>query len=69
MPADAVRARLPAIEVLRGLIMIVMALNHTRDYLDSRGQEPTDLATASASALVRRGVFARLDGASLTAIT
>jgi uncharacterized membrane protein len=45
---SAVASRLRAIDVVRGLIMIVMALDHTRDYFGIR-QNPTDLATARAA--------------------
>lgn len=47
-PADTAfvpvgRLRVEAIDVLRGMAMILMALDHTRDYLGVTGVNPTDL--------------------------
>src|ERR1700744_5771388 len=40
--------RLPAIDIARGLVMIIMALDHTRDYLHIHAaQNPTDLTTTT----------------------
>src|SRR3954470_550372 len=50
------RTRLEAIDVLRGLIMILMALDHTRDFFGIPGQNPTDLATASAALFLTRWI-------------
>jgi uncharacterized membrane protein len=38
------RVRLESVDILRGVIMIVMALDHTRDFLGETGFSPTDLA-------------------------
>jgi uncharacterized membrane protein len=38
------RVRLESVDILRGVIMIVMALDHTRDFLGKTGFSPTDLA-------------------------
>ena len=37
------RARIESIDVVRGAIMIIMALDHVRDYFSNPGFEPTDL--------------------------
>ena len=42
--------RIPSIDIARGIVMIIMALDHTRDYLDnwSQNHNPTDLAATTA---------------------
>src|ERR1700737_2609075 len=37
------RVRLESVDVLRGVIMILMTLDHTRDFLGITGVNPTDL--------------------------
>jgi uncharacterized membrane protein len=49
----ASRQRLEAVDVLRGLVMILMALDHTRDYVGV-ASDPTNLATASAGLFLTR---------------
>src|SRR3954468_12276962 len=49
-------ARLEAVDVLRGVIMILMALDHTRDFFGIPGQNPTDLASASAALFLTRWI-------------
>jgi uncharacterized membrane protein len=41
--------RIEAIDIIRGLVMIIMALDHTRDFFHSTSltQNPTDLTTAT----------------------
>ena len=53
---DSRRARLESIDVVRGVIMILMALDHTRDFFGIPGQNPTDLANATAALFLTRWI-------------
>jgi uncharacterized membrane protein len=66
--------RLPSIDIARGLVMIIMALDHTRDFLhvDALAQSPTDLATTTPVLFFTRWIthlcapsFVFLSGASV----
>ena len=50
------RPRLDSVDVVRGVIMIIMAIDHTRDYFGIPGQNPTNLATASAALFFTRWI-------------
>ena len=50
------RVRLESVDVVRGVIMILMALDHTRDFFGIPGQNPTNLATASAGLFLTRWI-------------
>lgn len=50
------RTRIEAVDLLRGVIMILMALDHTRDFFGIPGQNPTDLASASAGLFLTRWI-------------
>ena len=54
--ASLERQRLESIDLLRGAIMIVMALDHTRDFFGIPGQNPTNLASASAALFLTRWI-------------
>lgn len=56
-PTPAPTARLESIDLLRGLIMVVMALDHTRDYFHFpalHGADPTDLTLTSPAIFLTR---------------
>jgi uncharacterized membrane protein len=50
------RTRIEAIDVVRGVIMIVMALDHTRDFFGMPGESPTNLASATAGLFLTRWI-------------
>ena len=49
-------ARIPAIDCLRGLIMALMALDHTRDFVLGFSPDPTDLATTTPALFATRWI-------------
>jgi uncharacterized membrane protein len=49
------RSRLESVDLLRGVIMIIMALDHTRDFFGVPGS-PTNLATASVALFFTRWI-------------
>lgn len=52
----APRARLDSVDLLRGVIMIVMALDHVRDYFAAPGVNPTDPATTTVALFFTRWI-------------
>jgi uncharacterized membrane protein len=54
--AAPVRPRIESVDVVRGVIMIVMALDHTRDFFGMPGANPTDPAGVGAALFFTRWV-------------
>ena len=50
------RPRFEAVDLLRGIIMVVMALDHARDFFGFPGDDPTDLARAGAALFLTRWI-------------
>ena len=50
------RQRVDAVDVVRGIIMILMALDHTRDYFGDAAASPTNLATTTTALFFTRWV-------------
>ncbi|HMB81937.1 MAG TPA: heparan-alpha-glucosaminide N-acetyltransferase domain-containing protein [Vicinamibacterales bacterium] len=48
--------RIESVDVVRGAIMIVMALDHTRDFFGMPGDNPTNLSRASAALFLTRWI-------------
>src|SRR5215469_15194619 len=54
--ASSSRARLESVDLLRGIVMILMALDHVRDYLGAPGISPTNLQTTTVGLFMTRWV-------------
>ena len=54
-PARPKRVRVDSVDVVRGLVMILMALDHTRDFFGSRA-DPTNVATTTTTLFFTRWV-------------
>jgi uncharacterized membrane protein len=54
--AAPARARIESVDVVRGVIMIIMALDHARDFFGVPGQNPIDLSKASAALFLTRWI-------------
>jgi uncharacterized membrane protein len=50
------RARIESIDLLRGLIMVIMALDHSRDYFGNLAANPTDLTTTTVALFFTRWI-------------
>jgi uncharacterized membrane protein len=52
----ATKHRIESIDILRGLIMLIMALDHTRDFFHSHSPNATDLATTTPTLFFTRWI-------------
>src|SRR6202167_2261408 len=55
-PVVAKRVRIESIDVVRGVIMIVMALDHVRDFFGSSGLNPTNPANTTIALFFTRWI-------------
>lgn len=55
-PLAPARPRIESVDLLRGLVMVIMALDHTRDYFGQPGISPTNLAQATAALFFTRWI-------------
>jgi hypothetical protein len=56
IPASPSRARIASVDVVRGAVMVLMALDHVRDYVTILRIQPEDLARGSAALFATRWV-------------
>lgn len=56
IPASRTPLRIPAIDILRGLVMILMALDHVRDFMSSANFDPADLGRTTIPLFLTRWV-------------
>ncbi|MBS1811139.1 MAG: DUF1624 domain-containing protein [Acidobacteria bacterium] len=56
LSAEKILPRLDSIDVLRGIVMVVMALDHTRDYFSNAMFDPTDLTKTNSALFLTRFV-------------
>jgi uncharacterized membrane protein len=52
----APRARVESVDVVRGLVMVIMALDHVRDFFSNYAGNPTDAATATGAIFFTRWI-------------
>ena len=52
----ATRPRIESVDVLRGIVMVIMALDHTRDYFGTFGANPTNLANTTVALFFTRWI-------------
>jgi len=50
------RSRIASIDVVRGLIMVIMALDHSHDFFGNFAANPTDLATTTVGLFFTRWI-------------
>ena len=54
--STTIRPRLDSIDLLRGLVMVIMALDHVRDFFSNAKFDPTDLANTNAAYFLTRWI-------------
>ncbi len=52
--APVLKQRIESIDILRGLVMIIMAIDHVRDFFHAGHPEPTDLAITTPILFITR---------------
>ncbi|MEW6405200.1 MAG: heparan-alpha-glucosaminide N-acetyltransferase domain-containing protein [Chloroflexota bacterium] len=55
-PEDALPGRIPCMDLLRGLVMVIMALDHTRDFLSNAQFSPLDLTQTTPALFFTRWI-------------
>src|SRR5262249_3207096 len=55
-PASPARLRLESVDLLRGLVMVLMALDHTRDFFAQVPFDPLDLTQTSPALFLTRWI-------------
>src|SRR5260370_7603112 len=55
-PQPAPRLRLESVDVVRGVIMVLMALDHTRDFFGMPGANPVNLLTTTPALFFTRWI-------------
>jgi uncharacterized membrane protein len=53
---EPLRRRIESVDVVRGVIMVVMALDHTRDFFGNAAVNPTDIATTTPGLFMTRWI-------------
>src|ERR1051325_8004779 len=53
-PSAVKASRLASVDILRGLVMVLMALDHTRDFMTYQRSSPEDVLHASAALFFTR---------------
>lgn len=56
MTTELPNTRIRSVDILRGVVMVIMALDHTRDYFTNFYGNPTDLSVASTSMFLTRWI-------------